>query len=191
VNQPETISDPLRRSRRIALRAEAPEANLVDALEPPLQAPGEEQDKEEQEPAPLIEQEEEEQLPEINDPQEPGINPEEENNMEAQPAANPEQVAVAFALTPASAHSNILDYTRREHMRVYESAVMPLAGDKFDGTAENLTNFLTRLREKAENFTWLSTVCRVEVSPGPPPVMRNLIDDYGNISIDQVRAHTR
>jgi hypothetical protein len=180
VNQPETISDPPRRSRRIALCEEA-EANQADALEPPIQAPDVEQDAE-QEPAPLIVQEEEEQLPEINDPrQEPGINLDDANIMEGQPAAvNPEEqaaaagvAAVAFALTPASAHSNILDYTRREHMRVYELAVMPLAGDKFDGTTENLTNFLTRLREKAENFTWLSTVCRVQVSPGPPPVVRN------------------
>jgi hypothetical protein len=57
VNQLETISDPPRRSRRIALREEA-EANQADALEPPIQAPDVEQDVE-QEPAPLIVQEEE------------------------------------------------------------------------------------------------------------------------------------
>jgi hypothetical protein len=166
------------------LRAEQQaEANQADALpDPPQELEPEPED-------PPLDQEEE-QVPEINDPPAPGI-------MAEPPLANPAAglapggpaAAATFALTPAAAHSDILDYTRREHMRVYESAVMPLAGDKFDGTAENLTNFLTRLREKAENFTWLTTVCRVQVAPGPPPVMRNLIDDYGNISIEQVRAH--
>lgn len=59
-----------------------------------------------------------------------------------------------FMLTPAEAISDVLNYAKREHMQLYESAVAPLEGDKFDGTAENLANFQTRLHEKAEIYMW-------------------------------------
>jgi hypothetical protein len=106
---------------------------------------------------------------------------------QAPPAA--QAAAGAFALTPAAANVGVLDYTRREHTKIYEAAVLPLAGDKFDGTDGQLPNFLTRLRERAKEFTWLSTVCNVKVADGPPAVFRNLVDDYGNISLEQVRTH--
>jgi hypothetical protein len=91
------------------------------------------------------------------------------------PAAAAVVQAGAFALTPAAANIGVLDYTRREHTKIYEAAVLPLAGDKFDGTDGQLPNFLTRLRERAKEFTWLSTVCHVKVADGPPAVFRNLV----------------
>jgi hypothetical protein len=95
--------------------------------------------------------------------------------------------ATPFALTPAAAHSDVLDYTRREHTKIYDAATAPLEGDKFDGTPENLANFLARLREKANNFMWMDSICKIKVSDGPPATFRNLIDDYGNITLSQVR----
>jgi hypothetical protein len=101
-----------------------------------------------------------------------------------------EPATVPFALTPAAAHLDVLNYTTREHTRLYEAAIAPLEGDKFDGTSEHLANFLARLREKATNFTWVNTVCHIKVSAEgvDPAVYRNLIDDYGNINLEQVRA---
>jgi uncharacterized protein with von Willebrand factor type A (vWA) domain len=66
------------------------------------------------------------------------------------------EAATLFALTPAAAHNNVLDYTRREHTKIYDAATAPLEGDKFDGTPENIANFLARLREKANNFMWMN-----------------------------------
>lgn len=91
---------------------------------------------------------------------------------------------VVFALTPAEARQNILDYTQRDQMRIYDAAVAPLEGEKFDGTPGKLTNFLARLKEKANNFTWTSTICKIKITD---EISRNLIDDYGNISLEKVR----
>jgi hypothetical protein len=64
-----------------------------------------------------------------------------------------------------------------------------LEGDEYDGTPEKLKGFLDRLQQKAEDYTWLESVLTIPVDPGPPVISRNLIDDYGNISLEQVRAH--
>jgi hypothetical protein len=138
------------------------------------------------EPAQLEEEPEPEPEPEA-EPQ-----PQENEAMADQPPGGATAAAQAgtFALTPAApANIGVLDYTRREHTKIYEAAVLPLAGDKFDGTDGQLPNFLTRLRERAKEFTWLSTVCHVKVADGPPAVFHNLVDDYGNISLEQVRVH--
>jgi hypothetical protein len=127
--------------------------------------------------------------PEPEPEPEPDPQPQDNEAMADQAPAATAAQAGAFALTPAAANIGVLDYTRREHTKIYEAAVLPLAGDKFDGTDGQLPNFLTRLRERAKEFTWLSTVCHVKVADGPPAVFRNLVDDYGNISLEQVRAH--
>jgi hypothetical protein len=118
-------------------------------------------------------------IPPADDP------PSDEEEIMADAPAAPAK-AVPFALTPAEAISDVLNYSKRKHMRLYESAVAPLEGDKFDGTAENLANFLTRLREKAEIYTWYESVCKVKIGEG---VYRNLIEEYGNITQEQVKAH--
>jgi translation initiation factor IF-1 len=97
--------------------------------------------------------------------------------------------ATLFALTPVAAHSDVLDYTRREHTKIYDAVTAPLEGDKFDGTLENLANFLARLREKANNFMWMNSICKIKIADGPPATFRNLMDDYGNITLSQVQAN--
>jgi hypothetical protein len=94
--------------------------------------------------------------------------------------------ATLFALTPAVAHSNMLDYTRREHTKIYDAATAPLEGDKFDGTFENLANFLSHLCKKANNFIWMDLICKIKVAEGSPPTYCNLIDEYGSITLAQV-----
>jgi hypothetical protein len=76
--------------------------------------------------------------------------------------------ATLFALTPAAAHSDVLDYTRRKHTKIYDLAMALLEGDKLDGTPENLANFLTHLCKKANNFMWMNSICKTKVSDGPP-----------------------
>jgi hypothetical protein len=40
--------------------------------------------------------------------------------------------AVPFALTPAAAHQDVLNYTSREHTRLYEAAIAPCQFQNFD-----------------------------------------------------------
>jgi hypothetical protein len=85
------------------------------------------------------------------EPEDPVPPPPEPFNMDAAPDLG----APAFALTPAAAHQNILDYTRPEHAKLFNKAIAPLEGDEYDGTPENLKGFLDRLQQKAEDYTWL------------------------------------
>jgi hypothetical protein len=104
---------------------------------------------------------------------------------------DPAPAAPAFALTPAAAHLNILDYSKPEPAKLFRAAIAPLEGDAYDGTPENLKGFLDRLQQKAADYTWLDTVLKIQVSPGPPAVTRNLIDDYGNITLEQVQTQAK
>jgi hypothetical protein len=97
----------------------------------------------------------------------------------------------AFALTPAAAHHDILDYSKPEPAKLFRAAIAPLEGDAYDGTPENLKGFLDRLQQKAADYTWLDTVLTIQVDAGPPVVNRNLIDDYGNITLEQVQTQAR
>jgi hypothetical protein len=99
--------------------------------------------------------------------------------------------APAFALTPAAAHLDILDYSKPEPAKLFRAAIARLKGDAYDGTPENLKGFLDQLQQKAADYTWLKTVLTIQVSAGPPVVKRNLIDDYGNITLEQVQTQAK
>lgn len=92
-------------------------------------------------------------------------------------------------LNSTTAHPKVLNYATCEHDKIYEVAMALLFGDKFDCTPENLANFLAWLWEKADNFTRMSTICKVKVADCPPVQYCNLIDDYGNLSLEQIRTH--
>jgi hypothetical protein len=79
-------------------------------------------------------------------------------------------MAAEFALTPAAAHRNVLNYSTAE----------------YDGTPEKLKGFLDRLQQKAEDYTWKDTVLQISIGGGDNPPTRNLIDDYANITLEQV-----
>jgi hypothetical protein len=97
----------------------------------------------------------------------------------------------AFALTPAAAHHDILDYLQPEPAKLFRAAIAPLEGDAYDGTPENLKGFLDRLQQKAADYTWLGMVLTIQEDAGPPVISRNLTDDYGNISLEQVQTQAR
>jgi hypothetical protein len=184
MNVIETISSP-RCSQRLAAQ-QAIAANINEGQQPNIEV----------EPDPPLGAD----LPPINAEPAAIINPikPDELDTEDQPKKEPEPdmadpvkagAAGAFALTPAAAHQNILDYTLPEHAKLLNKAIAPLEGDEYDGTPEKLKGFLDRLQQKAEDYTWLDSVLIIPVDPGPPVISRNLIDDYGNISLEKVREH--
>jgi hypothetical protein len=75
---------------------------------------------------------------------------------------DPAPAAPAFALTPAAAHLDILDYLKPEPAKLFRAAIAPLEGDAYDGTPENLKGFLDWLQQKAADYTWLDTVLRIQ-----------------------------
>jgi hypothetical protein len=109
------------------------------------------------------------------------IEPDNNNNPDPPPPNLPVNMAEAappaFALTPAVAHHDILDYSKPEPAKLFQAAVTPLEGNAYNGTPENLKGFLEQLQQKTADYTWLNTVLTIQVDAGPAVVNRNLIND--------------
>jgi hypothetical protein len=124
-------------------------------------------------------------------PEPPVVAPPEPPADELPPLPDNPPMAAEFALTPAAAHRNVLNYSTAEHAKLFRAAIAPLEGDKYDGTPEKLKGFLDRLQQKAEDYTWKDTVLKISIGAGDDPPTRNLIDDYGNITLEQVQTYAR
>ena len=101
-----------------------------------------------------------------------------------------------FALTPALAQPDWIDYSTRTGMDIFKAATAPLS-EPFDGQAENLRAFLDKVRDRAAAFGW-NNVIMVMTVPGIPaaglapavqPVFRSLVVEYGMITLPMVVAH--
>ena len=126
----------------------------------------------------------------------------------AQPAAPPAQPAVAavppvlpappaplpvppappaFALGLGRSHT-ILNFddpnTGATATKLYNKAIAPLEA-KFDGEADILAVFLASVRDRARRFNWHRLIT-VPIDDG---TTRNLLTHYGQVSLDNARAH--
>ena len=69
--------------------------------------------------------------------------------------------------------------------KLYNKAITPLNA-KFDGEADNIAVFLASMRDRAQRFNWHRLIT-VPIDNG---TMRNLLTHYGQVSLDNTRAHT-
>jgi hypothetical protein len=84
-----------------------------------------------------------------------------------------------FALAPALANNDVIDYTTPAGAKLFKAETDPLPST-FDCTAVNLQLFLDQLKDKASIYAWTSIL---EVDS------KNLIDHYGEITYDSVMYH--
>ena len=93
----------------------------------------------------------------------------------------------AFALGPGRSHA-ILNFddpnTGATATKLYNKAIAPLDA-KFDGEADNLAVFLASVRDRARRFNWHRLIT-VPIDDG---TTRNLLTHYGQVSLDNTRAH--
>jgi hypothetical protein len=90
---------------------------------------------------------------------------------------------VAFARAPGQAGSGqILDYTKEPAKKLYKNATAPLAS-LHDLKASNLRDFLQLLSQRVDVYDW-DTIVDIENDDG---TFVNLIKQYGNVSLEQVR----
>ena len=93
----------------------------------------------------------------------------------------------AFALGPGWSHA-ILNFddpnTGATATKLYNKAIAPLDA-KFDGEADNLAVFLASVRDRARRFNWQRLIT-VPIDDG---TTRNLLTHYGQVSLDNARAH--
>ena len=103
------------------------------------------------------------------------------------PPAGPAPPAPAFALWPGCSHA-VLKFddpnTGATATKLYNKAISPL-DTKFDGEADNLTVFLASVRDRARRFNWQRLIT-VPIDDG---TTRNLLTHYGQVSLDNTRAH--
>jgi hypothetical protein len=107
----------------------------------------------------------------------------------AQPAAQAaaQQVAPIRARNPAQWGQNAeLDYGTKQDRDYYKQAVEKLEGDLYDG--KNLPVFLKKVEGKADQFGWLNLLSYTY--QGNPPVTRNMLQHYGEITMADVRQNT-
>ena len=93
----------------------------------------------------------------------------------------------AFALGPGRSH-DILNFddpnTGATATKLYNKAIAPLEA-KFDGEADNLAVLLASVRDRARRFNWHRLIT-VPIDDG---TTRNLLTHYGQVSLDNTRAH--
>ena len=96
------------------------------------------------------------------------------------------QQPVHFALAPALANVDIIDFTSPNGSKIFKAGTEALS-IKFDCHAENLQLFLDQLRDKAIVYDWID-ILSIPIK-GDPENSKDIIESYGDISYQQVREH--
>jgi hypothetical protein len=104
----------------------------------------------------------------------------------ADPAAGAQPPMIRFALSPALANRDVLDYNQVAAAKVYVAASSPVSIE-FDCKPENLQLFLDQVRDRAIAHEWQHIL--LIPRDGNEAESRDLIDSYGELSYEDVKAH--
>ena len=94
-------------------------------------------------------------------------------------------VPAAFALLPALANRDLLDYNSVAGAKVYRRPIAPTA-IKFDCKSENLQMSLDQIRDRSTTHDWNNIL--LVPKDGDMENPKDLIDSYGEVSYEDVRA---
>ena len=93
-----------------------------------------------------------------------------------------------FGLTPARVNTNIIDYTTKEEMGLYNIATKSLYKKKlFNITNDIFHSFMVRLQRRANNNGWTETVITIIIDTITGK-NKCLLTQFGEITIAQVRV---
>ena len=103
--------------------------------------------------------------------------------------------APPFALTPALVDPGVINYSTSDGKKLYAKATRSLFGgpeDYYDGKGDRLSAFLFKLKTRAQEYGWMEDgIFEIEI-PGEgaaAATVVNMLDNYGTVSLEQVRAH--
>ena len=103
-------------------------------------------------------------------------------------AAPPPPVAPAAPNFISPYEGDALDLSSRTGTSLFQKGSKPL-DTKFTGKAEDLHQFLADLKDHAETCHWNSPTHGILSLPlGAPPITYNLLEDYGKVTDNQVKA---
>ncbi|KAI2490790.1 hypothetical protein MHU86_23788 [Fragilaria crotonensis] len=91
-----------------------------------------------------------------------------------------------FALAPAFANPDVLNYSEQAAAKLFKSGTEALS-IKFDCKPDNLQLFLDQTRDRSIIFDWLN-ILSIPIQ-GNVANSKDLIESYGEISYEEVRAH--
>lgn len=91
-----------------------------------------------------------------------------------------------FALSPALANREVIDYSEPSGAKLFKTATEKLAS-QFDCTPENLPLFLAQLRDRANVYDW-NTILLIPKG-GVIEDTKDLIESYGELSYTDVKDH--
>ena len=103
--------------------------------------------------------------------------------------ANP---PIPLALTPAQASGgSILDLWDAGDRKLYHKAVVKLSDKLFDCSPEGLFQFLRSPEDRAYKYGWndeATGIMMIPTDPDNPDVLSNLLTNYGEVKMEEVRA---
>ena len=88
-----------------------------------------------------------------------------------------------FAVSPALAHANVIDYSTAAGSKIFTKATEELP-TKFALKNPNIRVLLNELQTRSDTFGW-ANVLDVDVGPAGQPDMRSLLTDHGRVSIQE------
>jgi hypothetical protein len=91
------------------------------------------------------------------------------------------------ALSPALYGNDILQYNTKRAIDIYNRSVEKLHEELFDVDASGIHGFLHSLMDKAMTFGWDSILDIPDKIDEPNGSYKNLLKDYGNISLDHIK----
>ena len=92
---------------------------------------------------------------------------------------------IVFACSPAGLNKDLLDYSKSDDVKIYQSAIAPLI-PLYDGEPGGLLTFLERLIIRAELSNWKNII----MTPDSDGVDCNLLTEHGRLTMADVRAYS-
>ena len=105
-----------------------------------------------------------------------------------QPINNVDNVATPFALTPALANNQVLDYNQPSAIKLYHKATAKL-DKEYDCTSSGLKTFLDQINDRALAYGWTHILDIPEDIDSPLEDLTNLMTGYGQVTLKQVQEH--
>ena len=102
----------------------------------------------------------------------------------AQPGQGGQQPPPAFAALPADEFQGILDYSQQNALKVYKQSIEPIE-TPWDGDPATLRAFLRKVNRRVTMVRWRPIV----TIPDDSNTDRDLIEEYGRLTIENVRDH--
>ena len=102
-----------------------------------------------------------------------------------------------FALCPAQAFNDVLDYTQTAHRKLYEGGVAKLSSELYNCEPDGLYGFLKNLEDRAAEYGWSDAYNGIMSVPNYTGVgneydgFTSLLTHYGEIPIERVTRFER